>query len=213
MNLPQWFKEHIVCWYSPKRQGATNESLRADPRLIDLSGNGMDLELVNFSFSESSGINAEGNLQFDNKAYGRTIRFKGLPSFTYIAKREFNAAYNECLVAKSPKAYSGFVGETHQTNGERYVYVGTMGAEWLSESEMPSSLAVSYMTPHMLNGYDISDRVGTFVDTDSRLLVGLIREGGGNDFRHFGGTMHDFFFFDTELTQDQIDYVKNNLIE
>lgn len=46
----------LVLWYDPRRQGATNESMAADPRLIDLSGNGHDATCYNFAWSGMSGI-------------------------------------------------------------------------------------------------------------------------------------------------------------
>lgn len=217
MNLPQWFKDHIVCWYSPKRQGATNESLSADPRLIDLSDKGMDLELVNFTFNGGmpfDGVLPDGSLSFTASDYGRTKVFGGLTSFTYIAKRQFATRelnIEQCLTAKSPQRENGFVGETYKKGSTNYVYVGKKGYEQRLLPNFNPDLSVSYMTPHMLNGIDISDKVGTFVDTDSRLLVGYIRE--NFDDRFFCGQLYDFFFFDTELTEEQINWVKNNLIE
>ena len=46
----------MVLWYDLKRQGATNESMAADPTLRDLSGNGHDATCYNFAWSGMSGI-------------------------------------------------------------------------------------------------------------------------------------------------------------
>lgn len=46
----------MVLWYDPKRQGATNESMKANPKLIDLSGNGHDATCYNFAWAGKSGI-------------------------------------------------------------------------------------------------------------------------------------------------------------
>lgn len=49
-------KRSMVLWYDVKRQGATNESMAANPKLLDLSGNGYDADCHNFAWSGVSGI-------------------------------------------------------------------------------------------------------------------------------------------------------------
>lgn len=49
-------KRSMVLWYDVKRQGATNESMSANPKLLDLSGNGYDADCHNFAWSGISGI-------------------------------------------------------------------------------------------------------------------------------------------------------------
>ena len=49
-------KDNMVLWYDLKRQGATNETMAANPKLIDLSGNGHDATCYNFAWSGMSGI-------------------------------------------------------------------------------------------------------------------------------------------------------------
>lgn len=49
-------KDSMVLWYDIKRQGATNETMAANPKLIDLSGNGHDATCYNFAWSGMSGI-------------------------------------------------------------------------------------------------------------------------------------------------------------
>lgn len=46
----------MVLWYDLAKQGATNESMAADPRLIDHSGNGHDATCYNFAWVGMSGI-------------------------------------------------------------------------------------------------------------------------------------------------------------
>ena len=48
--------QSMVLWYDLAKQGATNESMAADPRIIDHSGNGHDATCYNFAWSEMSGI-------------------------------------------------------------------------------------------------------------------------------------------------------------
>ena len=52
-------RESMVLWYDLAKQGATNESMAADPRLIDLSGNGHDATCYNFAWNLKSGISAD----------------------------------------------------------------------------------------------------------------------------------------------------------
>ena len=57
-------REHLVCWYSPKWQGLTKESVLTDATLADLSGNGYDMTLYGFSEDEQI-IGEDGALMFD----------------------------------------------------------------------------------------------------------------------------------------------------
>lgn len=54
--IPKQIKDAMVLWYDLKRQGATNESMSANPTLVDLSGNGHDATCYNFAWSGMSGI-------------------------------------------------------------------------------------------------------------------------------------------------------------
>lgn len=48
--------DSLILWVDPKKQQATNESMAKNPKLTDLSGNGHDIDLFNFSWSGMSGI-------------------------------------------------------------------------------------------------------------------------------------------------------------
>lgn len=48
--------ESMVLWYDIGKQGATNEGMAADPRIIDHSGNGHHATCHNFAWSGMSGI-------------------------------------------------------------------------------------------------------------------------------------------------------------
>lgn len=49
-------EDSMVLWYDIKKQGATNETMKANPKLIDLSGNGHDATCYNFAWNWGSGI-------------------------------------------------------------------------------------------------------------------------------------------------------------
>lgn len=55
-GIPSAVRDSMVLWYDLKRQGATNESMSANPKLIDLSGNGHDATCYNFAWSGMSSI-------------------------------------------------------------------------------------------------------------------------------------------------------------
>lgn len=58
----------LVLWYDLKKQGATNESMSADPRIIDHSGNGHHATCRNFAWAGKSGI---GLYEVDCSTFGR----------------------------------------------------------------------------------------------------------------------------------------------
>lgn len=72
----QSIKDSIVLWYDLKRQGATNESMQANPKLLDLSGNGHDATCYNFAWSEMSGIGGyiTNFSKWGNNSNGGTVR-------------------------------------------------------------------------------------------------------------------------------------------
>lgn len=57
-------RDSLVCFYSPKLQGLTKESVLADKTLADLSGNGYDMTLYGFTEDETI-IDDDGALMFD----------------------------------------------------------------------------------------------------------------------------------------------------
>lgn len=56
-NMEKSVMDAMVLWYDLKKQGATNESMQANPVLVDHSGNGHDANCQNFAWTEESGIN------------------------------------------------------------------------------------------------------------------------------------------------------------
>ena len=56
IGIPHSIKNNMVLWYDIKRQDATNETMKVNPILKDLSGNGHDATCYNFAWSGMSGI-------------------------------------------------------------------------------------------------------------------------------------------------------------
>ena len=54
--LPESLRSNLVLWYDLSLQGATNQSMAADPRLLDLSGNGHHATCQGFAWKGMSGV-------------------------------------------------------------------------------------------------------------------------------------------------------------
>lgn len=93
---------HIAFHYNPTIQGATNENLASSPILQDLSGNGFNLNLINFVFDGvKDGIltDAEGDkyIRFSNQTRSYAsgsfsnadFPMSRFADYTIIAKREW----------------------------------------------------------------------------------------------------------------------------
>lgn len=99
---PEDCMKDCIAWYSPKRQGITNEYLQDhylddDAVLQDLSGNGNDIALHNMEGEEGGGyVNEDGDLVFDGvDDYGK-LNSLSLPDSAAFATNI--VADNETLV-------------------------------------------------------------------------------------------------------------------
>lgn len=54
--MPEAIRQSMVLWYDLRRQGATNQSMAADPRLLDLSGNGHHATCQGFAWTGMYGV-------------------------------------------------------------------------------------------------------------------------------------------------------------
>ena len=56
--IPQWFKDSLVCWYDPSKQGLTNDKIeKGKPFLLkDFSKNHLDMTMHNFDGKGMSGM-------------------------------------------------------------------------------------------------------------------------------------------------------------
>lgn len=85
--IPKAIKDSMVLWYDIKRQGATNESMAANPVLADLSGNGHDATCYNFAWSGMSGVGGYNFTDF-RELPGRSIYTKEGNKFHFTEKLE-----------------------------------------------------------------------------------------------------------------------------
>lgn len=75
-EIPSAIRDSMVLWYDLKKQGATNETMAADPRIIDHSGNGHHATCYNFAWGGMSGI---GGYDFNLREF---IKFDSYDEYT-----------------------------------------------------------------------------------------------------------------------------------
>lgn len=214
-KLPAWFKEHIVCWYSPKRQRATNESLMADPTLVDLSGKGNDATIYKVRnastkpFNEVCYCQADGSLQFTVQSFAIcNTRFK-LADSTVIADRDLSQPINinsyPCVAAKSAQIGKGaFVMEEYGSNE-----IASFGCSQYTAIER--SRNVSVLSTGSYNGKLITAGNTENDSVSDVLYINAIRMGRADTIGVL--RLYSFLLFDVTLTDEQIQWVKDNLID
>lgn len=203
-GIPPAIKNSMVVYYDIKKQGATNESMKADPRLIDLSGHGYDAKLNNFAWTEDSGINTTtypNALVFDGvDDYGLV---EDLPllvkevGYTVIAKRKWiNDDNNGCLVSKSPSVLNGaFIFEIKSYN-ECYSFGKSNPNLYLITED------ITYQKSNYYNNTKINKGVG--ID-GNYVYIGAFREG---DSRFANFALYSLMLFNRDLTTEEIEFVK-----
>lgn len=207
MTLPEWFKEHIVCWYSPRRQGATNESLAADPRLRDLSGNGRHMTLTGFAWTEASGIDADGALVFGSSRQGDIAPNLALTDFTVIVDRNSptTSAVWSYIFIKKPSSFA---------NGTATICIPAPGASDDFYSFSATQTHHGYGQP--LDGTEwmtATKYKGTGIAHG--LYKGSLKDSADGVFAICPKTtmrLRSFLLFDVSLTEEQIQWTIDNLI-
>ena len=87
----------LVLWYDLKKQGATNESMAADPRIIDHSGNGHHATCYNFAWAGMSGIGGYNMDSSDWMVYSSATCTRPTPTSIHITK--VSPSNNDLLIA------------------------------------------------------------------------------------------------------------------
>lgn len=198
-----------MLWYDIEKQGATNESMAANPILKDLSGNGHDMELRNFAWTEESGIstvNYPGALVSDGvDDYGYV---EGLPlltkenGFTVMAVRKWlSEGIVTALASKAENAkdwggaftFEGIEGGgtalfNRVFNGANYVFYFT-----------PSDF--SFLTTSKYNDRNIT-LIGD-VDDNGRLVLFRLALNNNDFYGKF--VFYRFILFDRDLTDEEIE--------
>lgn len=201
-GIPPAIKNSMVVYYDIKKQGCTNESMKADPRLIDLSGHGYDAVLNNFAWNEDSGINTTtypNSLMFDGvDDYGVVEDipiFMPEVGFTVIAKRKILNTTDFCTATYSPKYAKGaFIFEV----GKVDVY--SFGKN--TNINIDKTNKITYMTSKTYNGITINK------GTDNSKAPLVIGRRSKTDTRLLKGPIYIFMLFNRDLTTEEIEFVK-----
>lgn len=73
-GTPDAIRRSAVLWYDIAKQGATNETMAANPVLKDLSGNGHDATCYNFGWAGMSGIGGYGFRNLESWTTNSNVR-------------------------------------------------------------------------------------------------------------------------------------------
>lgn len=207
--IPKAIKDAMVLWYDIRRQGATNEGMAATPVLRDLSGNGHDATCYNFAWTEESGISTT---EYPNALVSDGVDdyclVEGLPlldkerGYTVIAKRKHLGGIQACLASKrnSGNTDGAFVFEL-KSSANRYRCDSFNTLTQLSAFEESD---ITCQTSQRYN--DTAIGIGDAPDNGVLNLFVLYNS-------YFGKiALYSFLLFDRDLTDNEIEWVKNNLI-
>ena len=210
--MPEAIRQSMVLWYDLRRQGATNQSMAADPRLLDLSGNGHHATCQGFAWTEASGVNmtdhphalvADG---VDDKA----VMYSGFPilaDYTVIAKRD--PQYNMMIsnrTAIDTDADGAFQIERAWSNQELGTNVACWSFGHLNDL-VRSTDSIIWQTRENYCGTPIT--AGTAEAHDTLTLF---------TFAPYANTTYKAIFyslllFDRSLSDDEIAWVRANLMD
>lgn len=204
--------DSMVLWYDIARQGCTNESMAGNPVLRDLSGNGHDATCYNFGWTEESGIST---VNYPNALVSDGVddyaMVTGVPSltvergYTVIAKRQILnesgcTADNRTEIGDSVGAFVFELLSLNRTDsfGE---------TNTISGNDIPQTF--SFQTSLSYNGKQIN-RGGAGQDSDTIHLFKFKSENGD----YYGNiALYSFLLFDRDLTEQEIEWVKTNIVE
>lgn len=191
----------LVCWYNTKVEGATNASLQTGG-LKDLSGNGYNLSMSGFEYTEESGIAADGGIVFSG---AQQMDASGLPiltDFTVVAKRKWVAGSGAFAskVATYGSWNAGAFAIERNASGSRQ--------ESFSQSNTITRYSddIIWMTPTSYCGTKMQR--GTGADGP------VLRFGNTYDYgsSYWSGSLYSFALFNRTLTDGEIEWVKNNMM-
>lgn len=198
-------RQAMVLWYDIKRQGATNESMAENPVLRDLSGNGHDATCYNFAWTEESGIsttNYPHALVSDGiDDYAKVTNLPVLDDWTVFINKD---------VVKYPSV--GFLftdggDASDSTLQYKYIvdgfYINSFGAS-TNVTDYVEKLDI--FTPTSFNG-------NSMPKGDSQAVRTALYLFGGARLPWISMALYNLIVFNRTLTSEEIEWVKNNLIE
>lgn len=202
-GIPIAIKNSMILWYDIQRQGATNENMAINPILKDLSGNGHDATCYNFAWTEESGISTTdypGALVSDG--VDDYVVCNGVPildDFTIYISREYINGGSVSLVTKYLNTFTHGAFQLERAQIAFYSF-GNYNA-----IKVPSGNTI-YATPTSYNGVAVER--GDGVDSNRFSLFSLNGTSGG-----VSAALYRLILFNRTLTDEEIKWVKNNLIE
>lgn len=206
-GTPAAIRRSAVLWYDIAKQGATNETMAANPVLKDLSGHGHDATCYNFGWTEGSGIsttNYPGALVSDGVDDYAMV--EGLPiltpekGYTIIAKRKPLSSSGALASNRVQDSVSGaFAFELNATRTDSF---------GMTNNVIRTESLISYQTKSMYNGLKL--HCGDIDGVDKLLLFRLNPVAMTYMCQ---SALYSVLLFNRDLTDEEIEWVKNNLIE
>lgn len=198
-----------VLWYDIRRQGATNEGMAANPVLRDLSGNGRDATCYNFAWTEGSGIVTDDA--------GPCLLFDGVDDYAKVeglSLLTLEKGYTVFVKGETLRKYGTVCFATKSINNGitqgAFAFIEGMAATRsfgvMSNITRPDS-DILWQTSKSCCGQSI--KTGSATDTDF-LTLGKHAD---IDSRVSNMKLYSFILFDRDLTEEEIEWVKENMVE
>lgn len=174
--------------------------------LYDYSGNGRDIKLYNFAFTEGSGWQDNSLVSDGVDDYGKCTEQFALPDdYTVLAVRKILGSNSDrALAMKSRRAGEGaFIFDYTESSTKTSVYsYGLLSAEYTKET------LFSYLSKESYNGNAIE--AGTGGDTvDDPLYIFSMR---GEANRYMQAALYDLRIYDHTLTDSELKTVKDEMM-
>lgn len=211
---------HLIFRWSIKEQGATNESLAANPTLIDFAGNGFDLPLTGFTYDgTTNGImtdeQGEKFLRFSARpaCYGhRDYNSLGFPmsqfaDYTIIAKRKWQSeGRNEWLLRIFGGSSNYYIAALENNASKTEKYCRSIGhkdfeTQDISDLYNPDK-SIVYQVTDSYNGLVELPYAESYYDN-----LGYIRIGNTASANKGVFDLYDMLFFDMKLTDKEIESI------
>lgn len=184
--------------------------MAANPILKDLSGHGFDAECRNFNWNEQSGVDTNGYLQFDGvKDLAVCLKDFVLTDFTLIMRRSCsnNSDGYPCSAAKYTRNRPTLAFESIENHNGYARQCYSFGAA--SPITINRNFNTVYMTPTSYNGQRLNR--GSLKDsTETKFCIAKAFPTHSVNMQL---CMADCLLFDSTLTAEQIQWVKDNLID
>lgn len=215
--MPSAIRSSLVCWYSPKRQGCTNENMAETPVLRDLSGRGLHMTCHNFAWTTESGIAEDGSMIFDGvddvcDIYSDVITSQLESDFTVVIRYiTFVSPGNFAVLSNSPAPFQGaFIFNLSEYywayESKIYIYGNANSIRKTPANEWETK----YFTPHDYNGQQTLTQSNA--TSTPMLALGAIRRGDQSN-RFLNGLVSSCLVFNRTLTPEEIEWVKLNMID